>query len=109
MHCYRKHMASALTSQLNYRSTLSCSVIVIVYFVPAHLRSSSSVHYLLWCCVQSMFSIIAAYVFLCLYISILKIILLFVYAFVSVCCVSSKMNNFEHSQCKKFVIRHCIL
>ena len=24
----------------------------------AHLRSSNSVHYLLWCCVQSMFSII---------------------------------------------------
>ena len=55
-------MASALTSQLNYRSTLSCSDIVVVYFVCAHLRSSKSVYYLLWCCVQSMFSIIAVYV-----------------------------------------------
>ena len=30
-------MASALTSQLNYRSKLSCSVIVVVYLVCAHL------------------------------------------------------------------------
>ena len=53
------HMVSALTSQLNYRLSHSCSVIVVVYFVCAHLRSSNSiVHYLLWCCVQSMFSII---------------------------------------------------
>ena len=32
-------MASALTSQLNYRLTLSCPVIIVVYFVCAHLRS----------------------------------------------------------------------
>ena len=69
-HCYLEHMASALTSQLNCcRSTLSCSVIVVVYFVCAHLHSSNYVHYLLWWCVQSMFSIIAVYVFLCLHIS----------------------------------------
>ena len=61
-HCYPEHMASALTSQLNYRSTISCSDIVVVYFVCAHLHSSNSVHYLLWCCVQSMSSIIAVYV-----------------------------------------------
>ena len=48
-HCYPEHMTSALTSQLNYRLTISCSVTVVVYFVCAHLRSSSSVHYLLWC------------------------------------------------------------
>ena len=58
-HCYPEHIASALTSQLNYRLTLSCSVIVVVYFVCAHLHNSNSVHYLLWCCVQSMSSIIA--------------------------------------------------
>ena len=64
---YPEHLALALTSQLNYRLTISCSVIVVVYFVCAHLHSSSSVHYLLWCCVQSMFSIIAVYAFLCLH------------------------------------------
>ena len=52
-------MASTLTSQLNYRSTIRCSDIVVVC---AHLLSSNSVHCLLWCCVQSMFSIIAVYV-----------------------------------------------
>ena len=74
-------MASDLTSQLNYRLAISCPVIVVVYFVCAHLHSSSSVHYLLWCCVQSMSSIIAVcviniavYVFLCLYISIIIMI-----------------------------------
>ena len=45
-------------------------VIVVAFYVCAQLSSSNSVHYLLWCCVQSMFSIIAVYVFLCLHISI---------------------------------------
>ena len=65
-HCYPvipEHMASALSSQHNYRLTLSCPVIVVVYFVCAHLHSSNSVHYLLWCFIQSMFSIIYVYVF----------------------------------------------
>ena len=68
-------MASALTSQLNYRSTISCSDIVVVYFVCAHLHGSNSVHYLLWCCVQSMSSIIAVYV-ICIIIIIIIIIVL---------------------------------
>ena len=60
-HCYPEHMASALTSQLNYRSRISCSDMVVVYFVCAHLHSSNSVYYLLWCCVQSMFCICYLY------------------------------------------------
>ena len=35
-----------------YRLAISCLGIVVVYFLCAHLHSSSSVHYLLWCCVH---------------------------------------------------------
>ena len=82
-HCYPEHMASVLTSQLNYWSTLSCSVIVVVYFVCAHLRSSNSV--LIYIVVIVCITCCGAVYNLCL------VLLLYMYF-----CVCIFLNNNRH-------------